>query len=304
MTQGARQRLRIAAAAYGIERVASWQAYADKISSWVRDACDAGAELLVFPEYGSLELTALAGADGDLAIQTEALQRFLPDFLALLDRLARHHAVYILSPSFLVREANGRLRNAAWLFGPDGVVGRQDKMIPTRFERDHWSLQGGDALHLLPTPWGPVGVCICYDSEFPLLARRLVEAGARLLLVPSCTDSLAGWWRVRVGAAARALENQCVVVQSPTLGEADWCPAIDENIGAAAIYGPPDHGFPDDGVIAFGGIGQPGWLYADLDLGLVDQVRQQGRVANHSHWPEQLGVGLATAAPNCSGSLA
>ena len=286
--QERRDRLRIATAAYPLDRVSSWQAYADKISDWVGKAAGQGAELLVFPEYGSLELTALVGADGNLAAQTDGVQCYLSDFRQLFQALARHHGLYILCPSFLVRDSDGALRNAVWMYGPDGEIGRQDKIIPTCFERDHWNLTGGDGITMMPTPWGPVGVCICYDSEFPLLARHMAKAGARLLLVPSCTDSLAGWWRVRVGSAARALENQCITVQSPTVGEADWCPAVDENVGAAAIYGPSDTGFPDDGVIALGGIGQAGWLYADLDLALVDHVRSHGRVANFTHWSEQI----------------
>jgi translation initiation factor IF-1 len=53
---------------------------------------------------------------------------------------------------------------------------------------------------------------------------------------------------VRVGAMARALEGQCVVVHAPVVGPADWSPAVDLNTGAAAIYGPPDLGFPATGV--------------------------------------------------------
>ncbi|MCE8472812.1 amidohydrolase, partial [Rhodovulum sulfidophilum] len=125
-----------------------------------------------------------------------------------------------------------------------------------------WNVHPGGPLALFDTALGRIGVLICYDCEFPLLARALVEAGAEILLVPSCTDTLAGYWRVRIGAMARALEGQCVVVQSPTLGEAPWCPAVDVNIGAAAIYGPPDTGFPSTGILAEGALNAPGWVHA------------------------------------------
>ena len=61
-----------------------------------------------------------------------------------------------------------------------------------------------DDAALFETALGKLAVLICYDSEFPLLARAAVDAGAEVLLVPSCTDSLHGYWRVRLGAQARA----------------------------------------------------------------------------------------------------
>jgi len=137
------------------------------------------------------------------------------------------------------------------------------------------------------TELGCIGVAICYDSEFPLLVRQQVEQGAELLLVPSCTDAAAGYHRVRVAAAARALESQCYVLLSPLVGTLDWSPAVDVNVGAAGIYGPPDRGFPDDGIVAAGTLDQPGWVYATVDLERVHQVRADGQVLNHRHWPEQ-----------------
>jgi predicted amidohydrolase len=108
------------------------------------------------------------------------------------------------------------------------------------------------AAQVFDTALGRIGVLICYDAEFPLLGRALIEAGVEILLVPSCTEALSGYWRVRIGAMARALEGQCVVVHSPTVGPAPWSPAVDMNTGAAAIYGPPDLGFPETGVLAEG----------------------------------------------------
>ena len=127
-----------------------------------------------------------------------------------------------------------------------------------------------------------------------LLVRRLVAAGADVILVPSCTDTLAGYWRVRVACAARALENQCYVVQAPTVGFAPWAPAVDENHGAAAIYAPPDRGLPDDGVVAIGELDAPAWVYADLDPALLAAVRADGQVLNHRDWddPTHLAAGV------------
>jgi predicted amidohydrolase len=175
------------------------------------------------------------------------------------------------------------------LFAPNGKIGIQDKLIMTRFEREEWGVSAGGPLRLFETVLGKIGITICYDSEFPLLARALVEAGAELLLVPSCTDSLHGYWRVRIGAQSRALEGQCYAVQSPTVGEAPWSPAVDINRGAAGIYGPPDGAFPADGVVAIGEIDTPQWLFGEVDLSRVAALRADGGVLNTRHWSEQPG---------------
>jgi len=154
----------------------------------------------------------------------------------------------------------------------------------TRFEREQWFITGGDAQPVIDTPLGRIGVAICYDSEFPMIARRLVEAGAEIICVPSCTDALAGYYRVRIGCQARALENQCYVVQAPTVGTAPWSIAVDENVGAAAVYGPPDRGFPADGIVAIGELNHAQWVYADIDRALVAEVRRDGSVLGYRDW--------------------
>lgn len=280
--------MKIAAAAYPLDFLHSWDAYEAKLARWVEGAAIQEAELLVFPEYGAMELAALAGAEA--AAGLESSLRAVSDRMGrageVLSRLARDHGVHILGPSGPVWEG-ARPVNRAVLFTPDGRRAHQDKQITTRFEREEWNVIPGGPLVLFETALGKIGVLICYDSEFPLLARSFAEAGAELLLVPSCTDTLAGYTRVRVGAMARALENQCVTVQAPTVGAAEWCPAVDHNIGAAAIYGPPDRGFPETGILAEGAVGAPGWVVAEVSLEAIRAVRAEGGVLNFAHWPEQ-----------------
>jgi predicted amidohydrolase len=116
------------------------------------------------------------------------------------------------------------------------------------------------------------------------VVRRLVAAGADLIAVPSCTDTAAGYQRVRIACQARALENQCFVVQAPTVGVAPWSIAVDDNVGAAGVFAPPDRGLPDDGVVALGTYNAPGWVVADLDLGAIARVRADGQVLGHRDW--------------------
>lgn len=280
--------MKIAAAAWPIDRHDDWAGYAAKLSSWVEEAAGAGADLLVFPEYGAMELASLAGAEvaGDLEASLRAVSDLAERADALNARLAIAHGVHILGASAPVW-AGPRPVNRARLFTPEGGTAFQDKQIMTRFEREAWHVAPGGPLTLFDTALGKIGVLICYDAEFPLLARALVAAGADILLVPSCTDTLAGYWRVRIGAMARALEGQCVAVQAPTVGAAPWCPAIDENIGAAGIYGPPDLGFPETGILAEGALNAPGWVYATADPAAIARVRAEGAVRNMAHWDEQ-----------------
>ncbi|GAA4771992.1 carbon-nitrogen hydrolase family protein [Novosphingobium ginsenosidimutans] len=281
----------IAAAQYPIEELADWAAFEAKLTRWVEAAAKGGAKLAVFPEYGAMELASLDPATmGDLAGSLASVSALLPQVDALHARLAAQHGLHILAASAPCEVEQGRSVNRARLFAPNGRAGVQDKLIMTRFEREEWGVSAGGPLRLFDTALGRIGINICYDSEFPLLARAQVEAGMELLLVPSCTEALHGYWRVRLGAHARALEGQCYAIHSPTVGQAEWSPAVDSNRGAAAVYGPPDRGFPDSGVVALGELDQPQWLFAEVDLARVAALRADGGVLNARHWAEQPGA--------------
>ena len=281
---------RVATAQYDIGFFADWSAYEAKIARWIDEAATNGAKLLVFPEYFSMELASLFGPTvySSLEKQLDALQGLLPDFRAMFTAQARRHSVHIVAGSFPVREVDGGYRNRAHLFHPDGRSDFQDKLQMTRFEDEQWLIRPGSALRVFDAALGCLGINICYDAEFPLIARRQVEAGAELIVVPSCTDTLAGYWRVRIGCQARALENQCHVVQASTVGAAPWSEGVDVNTGAAAIYTPVDRGFPADGVLAIGELDRTQWVYADIDPAAIARVRNDGQVLNHRDWAGQL----------------
>ena len=289
---------RVAAAQYPIDALADWDAYAAKLTRWVAQAAQGGAALAVFPEYGAMELASLDPVTmGDLQGSIETVSALLPRVDALHRDLASRHAIWILAASAPRKRADGRFVNTARLFSPQGACACQDKLLMTRFEREEWGIVGGNQLNVFVTPLGRLAVLICYDSEFPLLARAAVEAGAQVLLVPSCTETMRGYWRVRLGSQARALEGQCYAVHCPTVGDVAWSPAMDHNRGAAGIYGPPDRhagaGFamPEDGVLAIGVESVAQWVFADLDLGHVATLRADGGVLNTRDWSEQPGAG-------------
>jgi len=285
-------KLKVAAAQYDIGFFSQWSEFADKLTQWVSLAADHQAKLLVLPEYGSMELPSLFGETvyKDLNGQLHAMQEVYPDWEAMHKELARQFDVMILGTSYPVLQHDGSFRNRANLYGPDGLIGYQDKLIMTRFENEQWLVKAGNEIKVLDTDIGKIGINICYDSEFPLIARQQVAAGANLILVPSCTDTEAGFHRVRIGCQARALENQCFVVQSPTFGKADWSEAVDVNTGRASIYTPVDYGFPDNGILVEGSKDMAQWVYAELDLDTIERVRQEGQVFNYRDWEKQEGL--------------
>lgn len=284
------QRIRIATAQYPIDKLPDLAALRDKLSRWVAEAAGAGAELLVFPEYGAMELAAIAGdaIAADVPASLKAVSDALPEADAIHVDLARRHGVHILAASGPMWRTD-RYVNATCLITPEGRIGVQEKLIMTPFERD-WSIASGNALRVFETALGRIGVAICYDSEFPLLVRAQAEAGAELILVPSCTERVSGAHRVRTAALARALENTCAVVVSPTVGDAAWCATVDYNSGIAGAYMPAEAGLSDTGVLAEGRLNQPGWVFAEIDLAALKALRTRGEMRNAGDWTLQPGA--------------
>jgi predicted amidohydrolase len=228
---------------------------------------------------------ALNGGEVTEAAELAAMVAAAPAILEAMREAARRHRIWLLPGTLPMRAADGRVRNRAPLITPEGRMAFQDKRAMTRFETERWGVSQGADPNVFDTPWGRIGISICYDIEFPKHARVQVMAGAWLILTPSCTDSLAGFNRVHFSARARALENQCYVAITPTIGEAPWSAALDVNRGHAGVFGPMDRGFPADGILAEGRMDAPGWVFCTLDPSLIETVRRDGAVLNHRDWP-------------------
>ncbi|KAF0675645.1 carbon-nitrogen hydrolase family protein [Profundibacterium mesophilum] len=280
--------MKIATSAYPVDWHASWADYEEKLELWVAMAAQQGAELLVFPEYAGME-ASLIGEPHDAAQPDGwALSAVaaMADGINVHARLAADYGVHILAGSGPTRDFDsGKIVNRATFLSPDGRRGFQDKQILTPWERRETPLSPGRGLSAFDTDLGRISILICYDSEFPLLARALP---CDVLLIPSCTDGPAGYTRVRVAGRARALEGQCVAVQSATVGATPLCPYLDENSGAGGIFGPPDSGFGTSGILADGRLDQPGWTYAEIEVDELPDYRGAAQVSVSEHWDEQL----------------
>jgi predicted amidohydrolase len=272
---------------YQVTAIASIEDYAAKLDRLVAEGAR-GAELLVLPEYACMELAAaFTGGDASAHRELVAVCGQSRRLLEAMRAAAIQHRVWLL-PGSLPWHDDGGVRNRAPLIAPNGTVRFQDKRVMTRFETEQWGVRPGGLPSVFETPWGLVGIAICYDVEFPALVRAQVAAGAWLILVPTCTDTIHGFNRVRISAQARALENQVFVAVAPTVGEAPWLATLDRNHGLAAVFGPVDRGFPPDGVLAQGAMDMPQWVFATLDPARLDAVRADGAVRNHRDWPAEV----------------
>lgn len=283
--------LKVAAAQYPIGEPRSLAEWETKIAAWVASGAATGAKLLVFPEYAAIEQAACLGAEvsSDLTATLTAVGELRASRVDLHRELAKQYQVHILVGSGPAIRSDGSIVNAAQLVTPSGNVGVQDKLIMTPCERD-WGVSPGSAIRVFDTAIGKLGVAICYDSEFPLLVRAMSEAGADYLLVPSCTERLSGFHRIRAAATARALENQFAVLTSPTVGEALWSPAVDRNTGSAGLFVPPDALLSETGVVAEGTLNEPTWVTAEIDFARLRRLRTSGEMRNHADWATQPGA--------------
>lgn len=278
--------MKLALAPFGVSPPSSFKAFLLRIERLAAEASLAGADLLALPEYAAMVCAGAEIKSPDIEAELLHAVSKADEILAELVAMAKRHKLYILGGSLPIRDADGKIRNRAPFIAPSGQLAFQDKQFMTRFEDEEWGVAGGAAPNVFETSFGHIGVSICYDSEFPLHVRPQVAAGAKLILVPCCTASPAGFNRVRLSSRARAVENQCYVAIIPLVGKAAWSGSIDENVGHAALFTPCDLGFPEDGVVASGALNDPKLVFAEVDFAAIDKVRQEGAVLNNLHWPE------------------
>jgi len=201
----------------------------------VRQAAAAGARMVGLPEnfayLGDDRDHRLALAEALPAPEDAGPAAGVPDgpegpILAAMRRLARDAAVWLLLGGFPERGTARRIRNTAILLDPEGrvrAIYRKlhlfDVDVPggKRF-RESEAIEPGDDLVVAGTPWGGLGLSICYDLRFPELYRRLTAAGARLVAVPSAFTLETGKDHWHVLLRARAIENQVFLMAPAQFG--------------------------------------------------------------------------------------
>ncbi len=272
--------VRVATVQFQQRHVESFDAFMSNIEYFVDVVTDYKADFVVFPELFTLQLLAFEKRKLTPAEALETLTRYTPQFTERMSQLALGYNINIIGGSHPTHTEAGEVRNVAYVFLRDGSVHAQEKIHPTPNERYWWNIKGGDEVRAIPTDCGPIGVLVCYDSEFPELARRLVDEGARILFVPFCTDTRQGYLRVRYCSQARAVENQCYVVLSGNCGNLPNVENMDIQYAQSCILTPCDFPFARDGVAAEASENVETVAIADVSLSDIAWARAQGTVLN------------------------
>jgi predicted amidohydrolase len=273
-------RVRVAAVQYGQRRVTGFDDFAAQVEEFVRVAADYGSDFVVFPELFTLQLLSAEPRLLEPAAAMQRLSEHTDGFTTLLQRLAASHHVHLIGGTHPTRTPEGTLRNICYVATRDGRLHRRDKLHITPSEAGSWAVGGGDSADVIETDAGPVGVMVCYDSEFPELGRHLTDQGALVLFVPYCTDLRSGHLRVRHSCQARAIENQVYVVAAGNVGHCPNVANFDIQYAQSAVFTPCDTPFPPEGIAAEAAPQVEQLIFADLDLAALQLARRDGTVKN------------------------
>ncbi|MEX2450123.1 MAG: GNAT family N-acetyltransferase [Rhodospirillales bacterium] len=273
--------VRVATVQLQMRVLESREAFERQIEYFVDVASDYRSDFVMFPELFTLELLSLEKKplppdQGVIHVADE----YTEWFETFMQGLAMRYNINIIGGSHPTRDANGDIKNTAFVFLRDGAVHRQEKLHPTPDETYWWNIKGGDSLSAISTDCGLIGVLICYDAEFPELARHLADQGAMLLFVPFCTDERRGYLRVRYCSQARAIENQCYVILSGVVGNLPNVENMDIHYAESCILTPSDLAFSRDGVAADTAANTEMIAFADLRLSDLRIARSSGTVQN------------------------
>ena len=230
-----------------------------------RQARDAGADLIMMPENVGLMVRSSG------VIRAHAAPVDAHPALAAFRELARDIGAWLVVGSLPVPAADGRIATCSFLVDSAGEVAAHyskihmfDADLPSgESYRESHIYEPGTAARVAETPWGALGMTVCYDLRFPRLYRDLAQAGARYLSVPSAFTKVTGQAHWHVLLRARAIENGCFVFAPAQCGR-----HYDNRytFGHSLIVDPWGE------VLADGG-DEVGFVTAEIDPGRVDEAR-------------------------------
>jgi len=272
--------IRLATVQYKQRRVASFDEFRHIVEYFVDIVADYGADFVVFPEMFTLQLLSLQDRKLSPAESIDSLTSYTEDLKQFMSDLAVRYNVNIIGGSHPTHVTETQIQNICYVYLRDGSIHEQPKIHPTPNERHWWNITGGSDISPIMTDCGPIGVLICYDCEFPELARHLVNQGAQILFVPFCTDERQSYLRVRYCAQARAVENQCYVVMAGNVGNLPGVENMDIQYAQSCILTPCDFVFARDGIAADTTPNVETVAFADLRLESLHIARNSGTVQN------------------------
>ncbi|MEN8196950.1 MAG: carbon-nitrogen hydrolase family protein [Pseudomonadota bacterium] len=239
----------------------------------IRTARDRGADLVALPENCTMIEPVTA----------EFLRKSVPEDrhpgLETFRALAAETGAWILIGSLSIKVADDKVANRSFLVDGDGaIVARYDKiyLFDVSLREDEWYRESdyvrpGDRAVLAPTPWGLLGMTVCYDLRFPHLYRALAQAGAAFVAIPSAFTRTTGMAHWHVLNRARAIETGAYVLAPAQCGV---------HAEGRKTYGHSLIVDPWGEVLADGGE-EPGVILAEIDLAKAEKARR--RIPSLSH---------------------
>jgi predicted amidohydrolase/ribosomal protein S18 acetylase RimI-like enzyme len=269
-------RIRVCSVQYQMRSVESVEEFEKQCRFFIDTASDYRCDIMVFPELFTNQLMSLVTAKKP-NLTARALNVYTERFTDFFGQMAIKYNVNIVAGTHLTVE-DGVLYNISYLFHRNGRVDRQYKIHVTPSEAQWWGVKAGNRVDVFETDCGPIAILICYDVEFPELARIATSKGARVLFVPFNTDIRSGYLRVRSCAQARAIENHVYVVMSGAVGNLPSIDGSDIHYAQSAILTPSDIEFARDGIAAETTANVETMLVHDLDMDLLRRTRRTGTV--------------------------
>lgn len=270
--------VRIGVVQWQMRRVESFDDFLQQMEFFVDTVAGYNSDFLLFPEFFNAPLMAkyneLSPADS-----IRALADYTVRIREKLQDMAISYNTNIIAGS-MPEYKRHKLYNVSYLLRRDGTYDLQYKLHITPDEQNYWGLQGGNRLKIFDTDVGKIGILICYDVEFPEISRILAQQGMNILFVPYWTDTKNSYLRVRRCAQARAIENECYVAISGSVGNLPKVQNMDIQYSQSAIFSPSDFSFPHDAILAEATPNTEMTLVVDLDLDLLKELRNQGSVRN------------------------
>ncbi len=246
----------------------------DLAEAGVRDAAARGARLVVTPEATNL----LQREDEMLArsVNDPAAEPAIPR----LGALAAELGIWLVAGSLMVKAEDGRVANRTHVWSPDGrLAAIYDKIHLFDVQlgsgeayKESKRVRPGAQATVVQTPWGGLGLTVCYDLRFAYLFRALAQAGARIITTPAAFTKPTGEAHWEVLLRARAIETGSFVLAAAqggrhADGRATW--------GHSTVVGPWGE------IVAKLDHDAPGVLIADLDLAQVDAARAKIPALTH-----------------------
>ncbi len=228
----------------------------------VREAAARGADLVLFPE---LQLSPFFPQYPGLGMGHEAVEAD-GEIVSRFRAVCRECGV-MAAPNFYLFE-NGDLYDATILIGADGAVLGVQKMVhvaqaPQFYEQDYYA-PSDDGFHVFPTPFGKIGVVVCFDRHYPESIRTEALRGAELILIPTANTAAEPLemfeWEIRV----QAFQNSVAVAMCNRVGCEDGMDFAGESLVADAA-----------GALLVKAGRETGLVYCDLDLAAGRELRRQ-----------------------------